>query len=403
MNVLIMRLAVVSGLSSSQREGIAQDMAYSFFCTEFLAYVFVFVYFKKKGCFSPYVYLVTLLQFAVLLLGQELSETKKRLNIIFRPFEFIKGHPYSFLRNSLEESVLVLILVTILGFKFARNPLVRGIKFLVSFTFLLTAQNFTFYSAYNFKGVALTYSTSNSVDLFGVFLSVLYVLLSLVYFGFLCAGYKKDSALLALYSEDFPMSKVYYLCFLSSLILYAVTSVLLEDYDPYRMGFVILLEGFLASVLFVLRKKSRKKCVLGIVYHLVKAASAVLVIFMNTGVLSQENGFWVFFSLLYLGVCVCLCKVFVEDNADPGTGYVIDSTIEVSPSHNIRDEKNEPEPFTNSNAYNEYPEGRMQNITFNFEYPVSGGTVQLSEKTLTPKLRPNLNLFTVKRNLSHYK
>ena len=222
-------------------------MAYSYFCAEFLALILVFVYFERKGCFCSFFYLVTLLQYAVLLLGKELTETKKSLNKLFRPFEVIPDHPYSFLRNSLEESIILLILLTILGLKFARNKSIRSLKSLISFSFLITVQNFTFYSAYNIKGVVLSYSTSNSVDLFGIFLSVFYIILSLVYLGFVCAGYKTNSALLIIYSEDFTYSKRYYLCFLSSLILYSVSSVLLEDYDLYRMGFVLVLEFFLGN------------------------------------------------------------------------------------------------------------------------------------------------------------
>lgn len=145
-------------------------------------------------------------------------------------------------------------------------------------------------------------------------------------------------------------------------------------------------------------RKSSKKCYFAISYHLTKIFLSILIILLNTGLLSQETGFWVFISLLYSGVIISVFKTFVQDNLASGSPYANHADSEISPSNN-NEARVASDLNMDTNINNEYPEWRNKNMSFSFERPInnSENTTPQSLKTTTSKLRQSINIITVKR------
>lgn len=242
MKFFLIFLAIAKAFDSNQRQDSALIIVYTLSFAQLSTFIFLIIYYTRKGIFIPYFYLTTFLQYSRFLLINELTETQTSLNRLFSPLRLLSSHPYSFLSNSIEELIISLILLFILILKYFQNKSLRKKREFISFIFIITVQDFTYYSIYNIIGVITSESTSNGIDLFGVFLSVCYIISIFVYIGFLCVGFKKNSELLKFFNEDFPKCFIYYVWLLGSLIAGAINSVLLRNYDLARLSILALLE-----------------------------------------------------------------------------------------------------------------------------------------------------------------
>lgn len=242
MKFFLICFTIVAAFNSNQRQDSALIIVYTLFFAQISTFILLVTYYNRKAAFLPYLYLTSFLQYSVFLLNSELTEAQTSLNRLFRPFKLISSHPYSFLANSVEELLISAFLVFILILRNIHLNSPRCKKEMISFIFTITVQDFTYYSTYNLIGVTTSESTSNGIDLFGVFLSACYIISIFVYLGFLCVGYKKNSELVNLYTEDFPKCLIYFAWFLGSLIIGPVVSALLKNYDLARLSFLILLE-----------------------------------------------------------------------------------------------------------------------------------------------------------------